>query len=160
MVDRSSPNRTTRTNKALLIERWMSRRLASVKPLDSIQRARQLLEERRINQLPVVAKGRLMGIITDRDVRDAFPSVFDFSVFGEPRKGRKPPDTSSITVDRVMSRNPLTLAPTDTVFSAAGLMRERRIGALPIVDNGRLVGILTRSDLLAALVALGERGGG
>jgi acetoin utilization protein AcuB len=154
------PNESARrANKSLLIERWMSRRVVSLKPLDSVQRARQLIEERRVNQLPVVAKGRLMGIVTDRDVRDASPSVFDFNVFGEPRKARRPPDTSAITVDRVMTRNPLTLTPDDTVFSAAALMRQHRVGALPIVEDGRLVGILTRSDLLAALIGLGARGG-
>lgn len=145
---------------ALLVEHWMSRRVTTVKPLDSIRRARALLEERRINQLPVIANGQIVGIVTDRDVRDASPSVFDFTVFGEPAKGRRPPDPAAITVKSVMSPNVLTLAVGASVFEAARVMRQHRIGALPIVDKQRLVGIVTRSDLLNALVAIGERGAG
>ena len=58
------------------IEKWMKREVHCIKPLDSIQHARDLMEEHRINQLPVVVNGRLVGIITDRNLRDAFPSVF------------------------------------------------------------------------------------
>ena len=58
------------------IDKWMTREVEKVKPLDSILRAREIMEKRRINQLPVVFRGEVVGIITDRDLRDAFPSVF------------------------------------------------------------------------------------
>jgi acetoin utilization protein AcuB len=133
----------------MAIEAYMKHPVHCVKPLDSIQHARALMEEHRVNQLPVVAKGRVVGIVTDRDLRDAFPSVFD--------NGRAPSpesDPKTIAVETVMSQNVLSLGPKDTVVDAARLMRRERIGAIPIVDRDRLVGILTRSDVLDAFVAL------
>jgi CBS domain-containing protein len=65
-------------------------------------------------------------------------------------------DPDAIPVEDMMSPNALTLSPRDSMTTAAELMRRERIGALPIVDGPRLVGILTRSDVLDAFVA-GER---
>ena len=134
---------------------WMKHPAQTVKPLDSIQHAREIMEEHRINQLPVVANGRLLGIVSDRDLRDAFPSVFDSAGFGG-HKHKPGTDPSKILVESVMSARLFTLGPKDTVVAAAQLMRRERIGAVPIVDTGRLVGILTRSDVLDAFVALTE----
>ena len=130
-------------------EAWMNRPVVTVKPLDSIRHAREIMEQRRINQLPVVVDGRLVGIVTDRDLRDAFPSVFD-----ERRNGHAHPD--SIPVGDVMTTNVLTVGPAADVRMAARLMRGERIGALPVVEAGRLVGILTRSDVLDAFLALAD----
>jgi acetoin utilization protein AcuB len=127
----------------------MKTRLRTVKPLDSIEHARALMEEHRINQLPVVRQDRLLGIVTDRDLRDAYPSVL-----ADPL--RKPaPEPHDVKVEAVMTGNVLTLAPTDGIVAAASLMRRERVGAVPIVEGDRLVGILTRSDLLDALIAVG-----
>lgn len=130
------------------IAKWMKHPVWSVKPLDSIHHARELMEEHRINQLPVMVGGRLVGIVTDRDLRDAFPSVL-----ADPAR-RSTPDPQHVTVEAVMTQNVLTLAPGDSMIAAASLMRRERIGALPIVAGTRLVGMLTRSDLLEALVGL------
>jgi acetoin utilization protein AcuB len=130
------------------IVRWMKHPVQSVKPYDSIQHARHVMEEHRINQLPVVAGGRVVGIVSDRDLRDAFPSVLGDLT-------RKPtPDPAVVPVESVMTRNVLALGPHDTMIAAARLMRRERVGAVPIVDGTRLVGILARSDLLDAFVAL------
>ena len=59
------------------VRNWMAYPVRAVKPLDSIQHARELLVTHRVNQLPVIVDDRLVGIVTDRDLRDAFPSVFD-----------------------------------------------------------------------------------
>jgi acetoin utilization protein AcuB len=142
----------------VLVEDWMTRRVATVKPLDSLQHARELLEQHRINQLPVLAGAELAGILTDRDVRDAFPSVFDFAPTGESRRNKTATDPAKVAVESVMSPNVCTIGPKETIFAAARVMGERRIGAVPVVAGGKLVGILTRSDLLRALVALGETG--
>ncbi len=133
------------------IANWMKHPVYTVKPLDSIRRARAVMEDHRVNQLPVVVNGRLVGIVTDRDLRDAFPSVFD-----EPHPGKHPGDPDTITVESVMTPNVLTLSPKDTVATAAALMRRERIGALPIVDGQRLVGILARSDVLEAFTGLSK----
>jgi acetoin utilization protein AcuB len=128
------------------IVKWMKQPVRSVKPLDSIQHAREVMAQHRINQLPVVAGGRLVGIVSDRDLRDAFPSVLS-----DPSR-RPVPDPESVPVESVMTQKVFTLGPHDGVMAAAALMRRERIGALPIVEGTRLVGILARSDLLEAFI--------
>ena len=128
------------------IERWMKSGLHVVRAGDTIAHARELMEEHRVNQLPVVRNGQLLGIVTDRDLRDAFPSVFDHRERSHEAPGR-------IAVENVMTANVLTLSPRDSMVDAARLMRRERIGAVPIVDAGLVVGIVTRSDVLDAFVA-------
>ena len=132
---------------------WMKPRPHTVHPSDSIRHARSILEEHRINQLPVLAGGKLIGIVTDRDLRDAFPSVLDHR---RHREAKSNPSPDATTVETVMTSNVLTVQPDDSIAEAARVMRKGRIGALPVVDGERLVGIITRSDLLNALVALVE----
>lgn len=133
------------------IRKWMKHPVHSVKPLDSIQHARELMETHRVNQLPVVVDRRLVGIITDRDLRDAFPSVFD--ALSEPRKpGVATADPATVTVEMVMTYNVTTVGPGASMGDAARLMRRQRIGALPVVEGERIVGMLTRSDVLDAFV--------
>lgn len=136
----------------MIVERWMKRQVLTVKPRDSVRHARELMEKHRVNQIPVVVDGRLAGIVTDRDLRDAFPSVF--ASLGAVPRGRKSgePDPDVVTVEDVMSANVLTVGPRAPIAEAARLMRHERIGALPVVDGDRLVGIVTRSDLLEALI--------
>ena len=139
------------------IRSWMSSPVRTIKPLDTAAHARELLENERINQLLVVEGDHLVGIVTDRDLRDAFPSVIDV-MRRETRSGRRTfssPD--EVSVEMVMASNPLTLGPDDELAAAARLLRRERIGAVPIVENRRLVGILTRSDLLDAFLAALER---
>lgn len=135
------------------IEPWMKHPVVCVKPRDSAAHARALMAQHRINQLPVVADGRLVGIVTDRDVRDAFPSVFETAAGSGPSA-----DPATITVEELMAPGVLTLAPDDQIADAARIMRRERIGAIPIVARGHLLGMLTRSDLLDAFVEL-SRGG-
>lgn len=133
------------------IAAWMKHPVVTVRPRDTARHAREVMEKHRVNQLPVVVDGRLVGIVTDRDLRDAFPSVFELAeATGRHRSPETDPGT--IPVEDVMTRDVLTLASGLFIADAARLMRRQRIGAIPIVDGGRLVGILTRSDVLDALV--------
>jgi acetoin utilization protein AcuB len=139
------------------IRKWMKKEpLHSVKPLDSIQHARELMERQRVNQLPVLVDGRLLGIITDRDLRDAFPSVFDSPLFGRRKPAVTASDPRTVTVELVMTSNVTTVRPGDSMADAARLMRKQRIGALPVVEADHVVGMLTRSDVLDAFVDLVE----
>ena len=136
------------------IRSWMNDAVITVRPRDSVLHARELLERHRINQLPVTVDGTLVGIVTDRDLRDAFPSVF---LSMEPRRRwRRTAGTHpvAIPVQDVMTTELLTLNSAAPVAEAARLMRLERIGAVPIVDGGHLVGILTRSDVLDAYVEM------
>ena len=135
------------------VRNWMKHPVHSVKPKDSAQHARSVLEKYRVNQLPVMVDGKLIGIVTDRDLRDAFPSVFDMAAA---KKNQPPewPEPEAITIDSVMTENVSTIAATAHIIDAARAMRKGRFGALPVVENGAVIGILTRSDLLDALVVL------
>ncbi|HLK10771.1 MAG TPA: CBS domain-containing protein [Candidatus Binatia bacterium] len=139
------------------IAAWMKHPVVTVKPRDSAQHARQVMEKHRINQLPVVSEGRLVGIVTDRDLRDAFPSVFESAPVFKVERARHATDPAAIPVEDVMAHDVLSLAPSAFLADAARLMRRERIGAIPIVDGERLVGILTRSDVLDAFVELSQQ---
>ena len=132
------------------VRSWMTSPVKTVKPLDPVTRARELLEENRINQLAVVEDRRLVGIVTDRDLRDAFPSILDIlrQDLQEERRSFSSPE--KVSVEMVMTANPLTLRPDARLAEAIRLLRRERIGAVPIVEDHRLIGILTRSDLLEA----------
>jgi CBS domain-containing protein len=131
--------------RVLTCENWMTREVVTAAPRDSIGNARELLQQHRINQLPIIEGGVLVGIATDRDLRT---------------KEYVPQSAHEILLEAVMSRHVLTMGPLDTVIDAAALLRRRRIGSLPIVDGGRLAGILTRSDILEAFMAREQRDSG
>ena len=132
------------------VSAWMQQQVHVVRPHDTIEHARALCEQHRVNQLPVVADGRLLGIVTDRDLRDAFPSLAD--EVAHPAAAHR--ETAALRVEDVMTANVLTIGEQERIDRAASIMRRERIGALPVVRGDRLVGILTRADLLSALVAL------
>jgi len=141
----------------LKIEALMKLPVHTVKPQDSVAHARAILEEHRINQLPVVVNRRLVGIVTDRDLRDA-PAAVEVAAAAVAGASRtQAPHPERIPVEAVMTTNVLTLTPADKVEDAARLMRRERIGAIPIVERGALVGIVTRSDILDAFVLVREQ---
>jgi acetoin utilization protein AcuB len=124
-------------------ERWMTRRVRTLAPSDSIERARNLLKRYRINQLPVVARGKLLGIITDRDIR----SILSLH-------SRTAAPMAKPRVQSVMSRPAIALGCHSTLLNAAEVLRHSRIGAVPILRGEKLAGIVTRSDILDAFVGL------
>ena len=134
-----------------LVEEWMTRDPYTVGPNDSVTHAIMLLEERQINQLPVVAGGVLVGIISDRDLRDAWTLVP--SLANKSRKHRKRMASDEIPVNSLMTRAVLTVSPGDRLEKAALLMRSKRIGGLPVVVHDHVEGIITRSDVLDAFLA-------
>jgi len=107
-----------------------------------LQDAYRTMQERGIRHLPVLEAGKLVGVITDRDLRLA-TSALALSPF--------PPGSR---VSEVMIREPLTADASDPVEDAARTMRERKIGCLPILDDGRVIGIVTGLDLLDALIRM------
>lgn len=133
------------------VSQWMTKQVFTVKLLDTIRTARQLMAEHRINQLPVVKGDKLVGIVTDRDIRDAYPSSM------QSHRGQAVDEfADSHTVEEVMTFNVTSVSPDTSLKEAAALLRRHRIGALPVVEKGKLVGILTRSDVLDSL--LSEKG--
>lgn len=140
------------------IQDRMITKLVTVKPLDTVAHARKIASEHRINQILVVHHGKLLGIVTDRDMRDAYPSVFDEAKRDDHHARGEKWQPDHITVESIMARDPHTLPPEASLADAARLMRRQRIGAIPIVDaNGHAVGLIARSDILDAYVRLAER---
>lgn len=135
------------------VREWMRHPVISVRPRDSAAHARAIMEQHRVNQLPVFEGPRLVGIVSDRDLRDAFPSLAE-SMRAPSRRRSKSTDPTAIPVEDVMTRDVLTVEPDATLAEAARLLRQKRIGAVPVVAGGHAVGILARSDLLDALVQL------
>lgn len=118
----------------MLVRNRMSSRVITVEPQQSLTEARSLLHRHNIRQLPVLRNGRLVGIITDRDLRGA---------------GGK-----DATVADLMTPKPIVIGPNASVDEAARALTAHKIGALPVVDGGKLVGILASSDILDAFVDL------
>jgi acetoin utilization protein AcuB len=121
----------------------MSETVLAVETTDSIGIARHIMAKHRVNQLPVVENDRVIGIITDRDVRDAYPTSMMID-----RGKAIDRFADAITVDEVMSHNVFTVGPETSLAEAVELLRRHRIGSLPVVKNKKLVGIITRSDIL------------
>jgi acetoin utilization protein AcuB len=129
----------------LLVKDSMTREIVTLSPDETAGTALALCRERRIRHLPVLKDGRLVGIVSDRDLRSSTPEL------GDPARSAA---LQEILVDDLMARDVLTALPDDPIEHAANVMRERRIGCLPVVDGDELVGILTSSDVMAALVYL------
>lgn len=134
------------------IKDWMTPEPITVSRTAPIAQAQDLMLYRRIRHLPVVDDRRLVGIITDRDVRTVLPSpATSFSV-GEIRFL-----LDKLQVGEVMSRSVITVRPDQPIADAVRLMLENKIGSLPVVSDGHLVGIITELDLLRAFASsLGE----
>lgn len=122
---------------------WMSRGVLAVEPFDSIAVARQVMAKHRVNQMPVVEGEKLVGIVTDRDIRDAYPTSIMIN-----RAKEIDEFAESHTVEEFMSYNVMSVRPQSPLVAAVKLLRRQRIGALPVVEKGKLVGIITRSDVL------------
>ena len=134
----------------LLVERTMKFMPWTVQPSDSVAHARALLDEHRINHLPVLAKEQLVGIVSTRDLQ---ASKLPRKAPAIKRALETRPDR--VRVASVMTTNVRIAKPSDTVADAADLMLREHVGALPVMEEAHLRGIITRSDIIGASVALG-----
>jgi acetoin utilization protein AcuB len=124
----------------------MTRGVVTIHSDALVSGAVELMRSRRLRHLPVVDReGRLVGIVTDRNLRQV---VFDPAV--QARLADATDALRGLTVREVMTWGALTVTPETSIRDAARLMHERRVGALPVIDADRVVGILTERDVLAA----------
>ncbi len=137
MMDKMRKTRTIR------VVDWMSKRVLAVETFDSIGIARQLMAKHRVNQLPVLENEKLVGIVTDRDIRDAYPTSMMINRGKEIDRF-----ADSVTVEEVMTHDVMVVRPDTALTTAVALLRRHRIGSLPVMKSGKLVGIITRSDIL------------
>jgi len=134
-----------------LVKDWMTPDPITIDPQTTLPEAGRLMKECNIRRLPVVESGRLVGIVTLGDVREASPSnatslsIYELNYL-----------ISRLTIGELMTRDPISIAPDTSIEAAARLMLEHKIGGLPVVDRDKVVGIITESDIFRLLVTEGE----
>jgi len=128
----------------MLVREIMTRPAVAIGPEEPIGDVTALMAQRDVRHFPVLDEGRLIGIVSDRDLR----TVGADHPAARPGVGRTDP------VRALMTRQVWTAHPLDPVDEAATLLRRHAIGALPVLDDGELVGIVSAHDLLDALVSM------
>jgi len=141
----------------MLVQNWMSKNVVAVDVNDSMQLAIYTLQDNKIKLLPVTSEGKLVGIVSDRDLKKASPSDATTLDMHELLYL-----ISRIKINELMIKKPITVPPDYTIEEAAQLLLEHKISGLPVLDSkGKLVGIITKSDIFRALIAitgLGKKG--
>ena len=132
----------------MYVGRKMTTDLVTVTPDTPLVKVRDLLREHNIKQMPVVdQEGELVGILTDRDIKQAWASpATTLSIYELTYVLQK------MTVESVMVKDVITITPDSTVERAARILHDRKIGSLPVVEDGKLVGIITSTDLMEVLL--------
>lgn len=131
------------SKKPIPVSAWMTESVLAVETFDSIAIARQLMAKHRVNQLPVMDNDNLVGIVTDRDIRDAYPTSLMIDRTEEIDRF-----ADKVTVETVMTHDVFIVRPDTSLMTAVALLRRHRIGSLPVMKDKNLVGIITRSDIL------------
>jgi acetoin utilization protein AcuB len=132
---------------AMIVRDLMTPNPITTGPDTPVLEARQVMIEKRIRHLLVAEGSNLLGIITDRDIRLNLPSpatslsVWEINYL-----------LARMTVASAMTESVVIVSPRQDAKEAASLMLDHKIGALPVVDGGRLLGIITETDLLRAFV--------
>ena len=136
-------------SESYLVRDYMMSALTTIPRESSLLDAAMTLRRSSIRHLPIVDGENLVGIITERDVLRCSPSLLS-----EITQEEYNAIFENTPIERVMTRNPMSVAPDSPIRDAILLMLDRKMGCLPVVEGARLVGILTRSDLLNVLVNL------
>jgi acetoin utilization protein AcuB len=134
----------------MLVSNWMSKKVITIDVDDSMQHALKLMKENDIRMLPVIKKGKLVGVVTDRDLKRA--SASDATTLDIHELLYL---ISKIKIGSIMSKNPISVPQNFTVEETAKVLVENKISGAPVVDqNGAIVGIITQTDLFRVLISL------
>lgn len=131
----------------MLVKDWMTPNPAVVKPDLTVPEAATLMKKGNFRRLPVVDDGRLVGIVTDRDLKQAMPSdatslsIWELNYL-----------ISKLRVGEIMTKDPITVGEGEPLQTAAHRMIQSQIGGLPVLSGSKLVGILTVTDVLKAFL--------
>ncbi|MBI2333643.1 MAG: CBS domain-containing protein [Chloroflexi bacterium] len=121
----------------------------AITPQTNLPKAHQLMKEYKVRRLPIVDNGRLVGIVTLGDIREASPSdatslsIYELNYL-----------LSNLTVKDIMTKDLHMVGAETSLHDAAALMLEKKIGGLPVMDGDSLVGIITESDIFRAVVEM------
>jgi CBS domain-containing protein len=122
----------------------------TLKPEDTLDLANDVISLGRIRHIPVVDAGRLVGLLSDRDLMGAAAN----HVFGLKQKS-KSALLKSVLIRDVMKKRVVTVAPETSIKDAAHLMADKKIGCVPVVSDGAIVGLVTTTDILRYVERLG-----
>lgn len=135
-------------NKNITVGEWMTSPVTVITHETPVADAYDMMMKRGIRRLPVVDHGKLVGIVTLGDLREARPSpatslsIYELNYL-----------LARLTVGQVMTHNPFTVMADTPIMQAAKIMLNRKIGSLPVVDvDGKPVGIITESDIFRMLI--------
>jgi CBS domain-containing protein len=138
-----------------IVRNWMTPNPITITPQTTLPEARRLMDKHYIRRLPVIKKGKLVGIVTRGDIREAQSSkattlsVYEMNFF-----------LDRLTAEEFMAYEPITISPDAPIEQAARLMLQHKIGGLPVVENGELVGIITETDFCRLLILQPEHAEG
>jgi acetoin utilization protein AcuB len=121
---------------AMLVGQKMRKKVVTVKPTDTLATVKARMKAGKFHRVPVVESGKLVGIVSDRDLRQHTGTL------------------AKTKVNAVMTGKVVTVKPSTMIETAARMLLKRKIGGMPVVDEGKLVGIITTSDLLRSFVDL------
>jgi acetoin utilization protein AcuB len=134
----------------MLVKNWMSKKVVTIDVNDSMQDAMKLLKEHEIGMLPVLKKAKLVGIVTDRDLKRASASDATTLEIHELLYL-----LSRIKVKDIMTKEPITVPPDFTVEETAEILLKNKISGVPVVDKkGQILGTITKSDVFRVLISL------
>ena len=120
------------------VKNWMSRPPVTISPDASIPEAIQLMRKHSIRHVPVVEKKKLVGLVTESDIRQAYLASL----------------IEEIKVKDVMIKDPITTSPESHLEEAAELLYRHGIGGLPVVEGNEVVGVITVTDIVAAFIQI------
>ncbi len=140
----------------MFVSNWMTKKVYTITTDEYLSDAISIMKERRVRHLPILKNGKLKGILSDRDIKEYSPSkattldIYELHYL-----------LAKTRVQDVMKTKVVTTSPDTPVEEAAMIMLDQEIGCLPVIDQGRLLGIISERDIFRALVDItGVRHGG
>ncbi len=134
----------------MLVKDWMSKQVTTLDVTDTMQHAINLSMENQISMMPVMEEGKLVGIVSDRDLKRASPSdatLLDIQQILY--------HLSRLEVGAIMTRYPVTIPFNFTIEEAAEILMKNKISGAPVVnDTGKIEGVITKNDLFKAMISL------
>jgi len=134
--------------RLLTVGHYMTPDPITLEPEDNLMRALEVMRLRGVRRIPVVLAGMLVGLLVEGDLKRAEPSTLTDSQEDFNRVMEETP------ISRIMIQSPVTTAAAQPLLEAVEILYNTKYGALPVVEDGRVVGILTDNDMLHALIDL------
>jgi len=135
----------------MLVREFMTTEVTTLQEGDTLLDATMIFVRSTLRHLPVLRDKQLVGVVTQRDVKQYAPSILSGISADEYNQLME-----STPISRIMSRDPATVTPDQSMYEAVKILTARRIGCLPVVENSELKGILTTTDMLKLLSRLLE----